>query len=165
MNSASARKKAFSLSELLITIAIIAVLTAAVIPVISNLHESSSKAKHLSNAKNIERMSAALASLGVAHVIPDSMGGVEATARLFREGVVVPEGPMAGEVFRLSAISDEDIAELGNFLRVQYDMQELRLVMKPNVTFIIPLPHSDYLYCLKPLRNPVRIEELDLIPV
>jgi prepilin-type N-terminal cleavage/methylation domain-containing protein len=160
MNSANARKRAFSLTELLVTIAIVGALTAAVIPVISNLHESSTKAKHLANAKNIERMSAALASLGVAHVIPDSMGGVEATARLFREGVVVPEGPMAGESFRLNALSDEDISELGNFLRVQYDMQELRLVMKPHTTsFTRPSP---YLYCFKAPRHPVRIEVLDL---
>lgn len=121
-------KLAFSLVEMLIVVAIIGVISAVALPIVSMVRESSNEAKNLANAKNIERMSGALASLGVAHVIPDSLGGVEATARLLREGVIVPDGPMAGETFSVPGLGDEDIRELSEFLQIHYDMSELRLV-------------------------------------
>ncbi|MDF1753603.1 MAG: type II secretion system protein [Verrucomicrobiales bacterium] len=154
--------KAFSLIEVLITISIVGVITAAAIPVVSNIHESSTKAKNLANAKHIERMSASLASLGVAHVIPDSMGGVEATARLLREGVKVPEGPMAGETFQLNGMSDNDISAVGELLRVQYDMRELRLVMEKSPTTLLHWPPSTHMLCFDLYRPPCRIEKVQL---
>ena len=123
-------KQAFSLVEMLVVIAVIGIISAITIPVISNIREASIDSKTRSNAKNIEQMSGALASLGVAHVIPDSLGGVEATARLLREGVVVPEGPMAGELYSLPGLDDDEIALLSELLRIEYDMREIRLVFR-----------------------------------
>ena len=119
-----------TLVELLIVLSVLAVITAVAMPSISRLLEGGNKAKAMANAKQLESISASLASLGVAHVIPDSMGGVEATARLIREGVIVPEGPMAGEQFIMAGLSDDEISELSKYLRVQYDLRELRLVAK-----------------------------------
>jgi hypothetical protein len=68
------------------------------------------------------------AALGGAHVIPDSMGGVETTACLLREGGIVPEGPMAGEKFVLAGLNHDDIAYIATSLYVQYDAKELRLI-------------------------------------
>ncbi len=117
-----------SLSELLIVVGVIGVISAFALPRVSRLFEASTEAKDRQNAKNLSSMSAILASLGVAHVIPDSLGGVKATARLIREGVIVSEGPMAGEQFIMAALHDEDIVGLSRFLKVKYGVTELSLV-------------------------------------
>ena len=116
-----------SLVELLITLAILAVITSMSLPTVSRIFESSTDAKARMNARNLESMSADLAALGVAHVIPDSLGGIEATARLIRTGVIVPEGPMSGALFRMAALSDEDIAEMAKYLSVVYHKYELSI--------------------------------------
>jgi len=108
-----------SLSELLIVIAVIGIISAIALPKISRLFEASTEAKDRLNAKQLSSMSAILASLGVAHVIPDSLGGIKATARLIREGVIVSEGPMAGEQFIMAALMDKDITGLARFLKVK----------------------------------------------
>ncbi len=116
------------MTELLIAIVVISIIVVIALPSISNIRTSARKAAAIQNAKGISQMSATLAALGVAHVIPDSMGGVEATARLLREGVIVPEGPMAGEKFVLAGLDDDDIAYIATYLYVQYDTKELRLI-------------------------------------
>lgn len=58
------------------------------------------------------------------------MGGVAATARLLREGVIVPEGPMAGEKFVLSGLRDDEIDSISIYLYVEYDRRELRLIFR-----------------------------------
>ena len=117
-----------SLSELLIVIAVIGVIAAIALPSVSRLFEASNEAKDRLNAKNLSSMSEILASLGVAHVIPDSLGGIKATARLIREGVIVSEGPMAGERFIMASLHDDDIDGLAQFLKVKYGVTELSLV-------------------------------------
>ena len=123
-------KFAMSLVELLIVVGVIAIVATIAIPTIGRLRESAVRAAAMQNAKNIQTMSAALDALGVAHVIPDSMGGVAATARLLREGVIVPEGPMAGEKFILSGMPDSEIDEVSEYLYVQYGRKELMLVYR-----------------------------------
>ena len=125
-------KNGFTLLELIVIIAIIGLMVMATIPTVSRINDSSNRAKNMANANHLVKLSTALASLGVAHVIPDSMGGVEATARLIRAGVTVQNGPMAGEVFRMAGLRDEDIAALNNYLEVQYGSRELSLVLKEN---------------------------------
>ncbi|MEM6916261.1 MAG: type II secretion system protein [Verrucomicrobiota bacterium] len=133
-----------SLTELLLIVGVIAVVATIAIPTISRLRDSAKKAAATQNAKNVAQMSEALAALGVAHVIPDSMGGAEATARLLREGVVVPEGPMAGERFILSGMREKEIEETAAYLKIEYDRNHLRLVYSPpsqsTTTFFEPLP-------------------------
>lgn len=138
--------------ELLVTIAVIGILAAALWPTVSNINEAGKRAKNLANANHVSSMSAILASLGVAHVIPDSMGGVEATARLLREGVVVQEGPMAGEIYRLPSLSDQDIEDLDDYLEIQYDMVELRLVIKDSASTGIDCFQEMEQYCSQPSR-------------
>lgn len=117
-----------SLADLLIVITIIAVISAFALPVVSRVFQSSTEAKDRQNAKLLSTLSASLSALGVAHVMPDSLGGVKATARLLREGVVVSEGAMAGEKFIMAALSDNDIDGLEQFLKVRYGVRELSLV-------------------------------------
>lgn len=130
-NNLSARKQGMSLVEMLVTIVVLGVIAAIAIPSVSRIRESAKEAAAMKNAKTIAQMSGALAALGVAHVIPDSMGGAEATARLLREGVTVPEGVMAGEVWTIPGMTDEHIEEVGVFLSVKYDRRELRLEYVP----------------------------------
>ena len=115
---------------MLIVVAVIGIVAAVSIPTVGKLRKAAERTAAIQNAKNISQMSAALAALGVAHVIPDSMGGVAATARLLREGVIVPEGPMAGEKFVLAGLLDDDIDEVSAYLYVQYDQRELRVVFR-----------------------------------
>lgn len=122
--------RALSLVEVLIVVVVIGVLAALAMPTISNIRGVAKKTTAIQNAKSISQMSGALAALGVAHVIPDSMGGVEATARLLREGVIVPDGPMAGEKFVLTGLLDEEIDYVAEYLFIQYDRRELRLIFK-----------------------------------
>lgn len=130
-----------SVVEVLIVVVVIGIIAAIGLPAINNIRESAKEAAAIQNAKNIQQMSGALAALGVAHVIPDSMGGVAATARLLREGVIVPEGPMAGEKFVLSGLRDDEIDEISVYLFVQYDRRELRLIFRdPKLQTGLPLP-------------------------
>ena len=129
-----------SLVEMLIVIVVIGIIATIGIPAINKIRESAKEAAAVQNAKNIQQMSGALAALGVAHVIPDSMGGVAATARLLREGVIVPEGPMAGEKFVLSGLRDDEIDSISVYLYVQYDRKELRLIYRdPKLQAHLPL--------------------------
>lgn len=126
---------ALSLTEVLIVIVVVGIIAAIAMPSISNIRGVAKKTTAIQNAKSISQMSSALAALGVAHVIPDSMGGVAATARLLREGVIVPEGPMAGEKFVLTGLNDDEIDYVASYLYVQYDQKELRLIFRdPELT-------------------------------
>jgi type II secretory pathway pseudopilin PulG len=149
LKRATSGSRGLSLTELLLIVAVIGVISAVAIPTVSRIRDSAKVAAATQNAKNVAQMSEALAALGVAHVIPDSMGGAEATARLLREGVIVPEGPMAGERFILAGMREGEIEETAEYLRIEYDETNLRLVFsKPhrNQTWLI-LPADNQLWC------------------
>jgi hypothetical protein len=57
------------------------------------------------------------------------MGGVEATARLLREGGIVPEGPMGGR-FVLMGLNDDEIENGASSLHVRCDRRELRPIFR-----------------------------------
>ena len=118
-----------SLVELVVSILVLGIIIALAVPLFSGVSGAGKVAKNQKNAQEIARISTALASIGVAHVMPESLGGVEATARLIREGVVVPEGPFQGQEFKLASLSDEDITGAAEYLEIVYDLNEIRLVL------------------------------------
>ncbi|MCB1095004.1 MAG: prepilin-type N-terminal cleavage/methylation domain-containing protein [Verrucomicrobiae bacterium] len=122
--------RAFSLVEILVVIVVIGIITAIAMPAIRGVLENGEEAKVTTNAKNIASLSSNLAAIGVAHVLPDSLGGIEATARLLREGVIVPEGPLAGQVFKMNGLSDDEISKAANKLEIVYAEKELNLRIK-----------------------------------
>ena len=138
--------RGLSLVEALIVIVAIGIIVAIALPVIGNLRESAQQAASMQNAKNVAQLSEALAAFGVAHVIPDSMGGVEATARLMREGIIVPEGPMAGEKFVLSGMRDNEIADVARYLTIRYGEKDLQLVFRQNPGSTLIERTTDVLY-------------------
>ena len=79
------------------------------------------------DAKDIAGLSDRLAEIGVAHVVPESLGGIEATARILRDGIVVSEGPLEGQFFVLSGLTVEDIASAAPLLEVVYEKSERSL--------------------------------------
>lgn len=120
--------RAFSLVEMLIVVSIIGIMSMLAVPAYNSVFENSRDTAAKRNAQNIAQISATLGSIGVAHVLPDSLGGVEATARLLREGVTVDKGPFSGQAFVIRALSDEEITRASQFLQVIYDLNEIRLV-------------------------------------
>ena len=117
----SCRKSGFSLIEMLVVIAVIGIIAAIAIPSIANLSDTAEKTIVKRNAQNFASVSASLASVGVEHVIPDSLGGVEATCRLFRIGLTVPDGPFAGFYFGLPGVPIDDISQTFAYLDLEFE--------------------------------------------
>ena len=61
--------------------------------------------KNRRNAQHIVALSTAINELGIAHVMPDSLAGVQVNARLLREGITVTAGPIQGERIALAALT------------------------------------------------------------
>jgi prepilin-type N-terminal cleavage/methylation domain-containing protein len=120
-------KRAFSLIEMLVVISVLGIISMFAIPAISSVSESSKTAKAQRNAQNIAQISSALGAIGVAHVLPDSLGGAEATARLLREGVTVDRGAFKGQFFIIASLTDEEITYASKYLNIVYDPSEIRL--------------------------------------
>lgn len=130
----SPKRKAFSLVEVLIVVSIIGIMAMFAGPAIKNLSENSHEVKAQRNAQSIAQVSATLSQIGVAHVLPESLGGVEATARLLREGVLVDRGPFKDQQFVIRPLSDEEIERAAGYLDVVYDQNEIRLVYQGPVS-------------------------------
>jgi prepilin-type N-terminal cleavage/methylation domain-containing protein len=120
-------KKAFSLVEMLVVVSVIGIMAMFALPAISSVSDAARNAKAQRNAQNIAQVSTVLGNMGVAHVLPDSLGGAEATARLLREGVTVSKGAFKGQQFIIAALSDEEIQYASKYLNIVYDFSEIRL--------------------------------------
>ncbi len=122
------RSGAFSLTEMLIVIAVIGVIAAIAVPTVTNVRGAAGEAKSRMNAQRVATVSNTLAGMGVAHVIPQSMGGVEATIRLLSEGVTVTHEVMSESRFSVPILSDEEVTAAAEYLEIILDTEELRLV-------------------------------------
>ncbi len=115
---------------MLVVVVVTGVMALIAVPAYNDMFAASTKAKQKRNAQQIAEMSAELAAMDVAHVIPDSLGGVEATARYLREGITVHDGLFAGKVYALPGLSDEEISQSAKYLDVIYEAKELRLIFR-----------------------------------
>lgn len=122
------RHGAFSLVELLVGISVLGVLALLAIPSISNLTGKVSRTKAKQNALSSANVSGGLSAAGVAHVLPESLGGAEATVRLLRRGLTVPQGPLAGSYFGVPNLTEDEVAPTSVYLEIVMDTTLLRMV-------------------------------------
>ncbi len=123
----------FSLIEMLVAIGIIGIVVTIAVPMIGDLSDNANETAAKKNAQNIGSISASLSGLGVAHVIPESLGGTEATCRLIRHGIEIPDGPMHGTHFSAAGVSDDDIPYVAVYLDISYqDLYLLRMIYDAN---------------------------------
>ena len=126
-------RSGFSLVELLVTIGVIAVVVTIAVQMIGGLSDNANETAAKKNAQNMGSVSANLSALGVAHVIPESLGGTEATCRLIRHGIEIPDGPMQGTYFSVAGVSDDDIPSVAVYLDISYqDLYVLRMIYNAN---------------------------------
>jgi prepilin-type N-terminal cleavage/methylation domain-containing protein len=119
----------FSMSEILVAVAVIGILSLIAIPTIRGLSTiSNSKTKR--NAQMTAEVSGNLTALNVAHVLPESLGGVEATTRLLQAGIKISDGPMAGTYMGMPGLQEKDIQPTSRFLGIVFDEKLLRLEYK-----------------------------------
>ncbi len=121
------RRLGFTLKEMVIMVSVLGVIVAIGVPILTAFLGTTKETIARRNAQSFSSVSSELAVIGVAHVIPESLGGVEATARLLRHGVIVPEGDFQGEKFIVAGPSDDDIESAAFFLSVIAQFQELSL--------------------------------------
>lgn len=117
--------------ELLIVIAIIGITTLMSAPLFTDLLTRSRQTLNRQNAQRAVSISSQLSSIGVAHVLPESLGGVEATLRLLRLGIVVPDGEFQGKFFTVGEISDQNIEEAAEYIEIVFETEELQLGYVP----------------------------------
>ena len=125
---------AFSLTEVLVVVSVIGVITALVIPGIGDFSDGAKETTARRNAQNLGRMSSNLATVGMEHVIPESLGGVEASCRLIKHGIVVDEGPLKDAYFAMPALGDDQIPLCAEYLVVTfhgYSVLRLRYETEP----------------------------------
>ena len=123
----------FSLVELLVTIGVIGIMVTIAVPMIGGLSDNAEATAAKKNAQQMGSVSASLSGLGVAHVIPESLGGTEATCRLLRHGIAIPNGPMQGTYFGVPGVSDDDIPSVAVYLDISYqDLYVLRMIYDAN---------------------------------
>jgi prepilin-type N-terminal cleavage/methylation domain-containing protein len=124
----------FTLTEVLVVISVIGILAALAIPSLSNFSDTAKATTAKRNAQNLGSLSANLAALGVEHVIPESLGGTEATCRLLKHGIVVQEGPLKNALFGMAGLEDEQIPLAAVYLEISFQsFSVLQLMYKANL--------------------------------
>ena len=114
-------------------IGVIGIMVTIGVQMIGGLSDNAEETAAKKNAQNMGSVSASLSGLGVAHVIPESLGGTEATCRLLRHGIEIPDGPMQGTYFSVAGVSDDDIPSVAVYLDISYkDLYVLRMIYNGN---------------------------------
>jgi prepilin-type N-terminal cleavage/methylation domain-containing protein len=108
--------RGFSLGETTIVVAIVGVMTALAVPMISQLTADSSTSKNCRIASEIASMAASAVAAGDT-TIPEA-ADAEAAVRILIGGVTITEG-IEGMHFRMRGLSESEIGHVVGFLRME----------------------------------------------
>jgi hypothetical protein len=124
------RNRMIGLTEISVGIAAVAILAVIVLPIIRSISQATtSRMKH--NAQVTQQASSSLSTLNIAHVLPESLGGVEATTRLLKQGIYVSDGPMEGHFLGVPNLQENEVVPTSKFLNVVFDLSDLYLEYSP----------------------------------
>lgn len=120
-NRRSFRIAAISLVELLVVIAILASVALIVIPHVGKFSDAAERSVAKRNAQSLASLSASIAAMGAEHVLPESLGGTEATCRLLRKGVTFTDGLSAGQYYGMPGLPEHEIPFAAVYLEIGYE--------------------------------------------
>ena len=124
-------KQAFSLVEVLVTIAVVAIVTVIAIPALSHVNETARDSSAKRNAQEIASISAAANAAGAYHVIPPFVpnGGIQGSIDLLSVGVLAQQSDI---LFQYS-ISETAAKEAEKYLEIRYTGSEFVLAYQANI--------------------------------
>jgi len=112
---------AISLVELLVVIAILASVALIVIPHVGKFSDAAERSVAKRNAQRLASLSASIAAMGAEHVLPESLGGTEATCRQLRKGFTFTEGVSAGQYYGMPSLAEHEIPFAAVYLEIGYE--------------------------------------------
>lgn len=117
------RPQGFSLTELLMTIAVIGIMCSLAMPLFGSQHEAYMSIKAKRNAQELVTECTAAQASGLDFVV---LGDVEATLANLKAGAVATSGVFKGRQFGIRGLSDEEIG----FSKVLLEVRSGVLVLK-----------------------------------
>ncbi|MDF1754987.1 MAG: type II secretion system protein [Verrucomicrobiales bacterium] len=121
----------FSLVEMLTVVSVIGILSAIGLPAISNIRESAKIGAAKRNAQEAASLSAIADAAGIAHVVPELAGGVEATLAILADGISSPSETGIPIELKLY-LSDQEITAAAKFLKLRYLDSGIRMEYNNN---------------------------------
>ena len=106
--------------------AVVGVITAIAVPLLTNVSGETEKVVITNNAIEADTVSTGLAVEGVAHVLPESLGGKEGTLRFMKVGITVQrEGRQT--TYGLPSLPEKHITPVAQLVEPVFDTAEVRL--------------------------------------
>ncbi len=123
---ARSRNGALSLVEMLGVVSIVGILTGVAILGLRSVPQNVDETVVTHNALEVDSTSGVLAGMGIYHVIPDSLGGVEATVRWMNCGIEVQREERR-MVYTINQIPESNIFPVTERLERVLDSKVVRL--------------------------------------
>ena len=125
IRTSRSKQHGFSFVEMLIVSAIIGVIAAIAIPMVSRINQSATDAVARRNAQNIASLSSSANAAGAYHIVPESMGGgVAMSIDILSKGIKAE----LVDIEFLIKLSQDQIDEAANYLSIEALGQEFALV-------------------------------------
>lgn len=117
-------QRGFSLTELLVTIAFMGVLSSLAVTALSGARQGAVDQKDKRNAQEIASVAAIAKAAGAPFVVP---GNEQATIENLREGCSPSQGAFKGKVFKLPSLGEPEILGAMRFLALNDSELQYRL--------------------------------------